>query len=54
MTTGKTRDSGLNPEPKPNRDTFDAVLRQLVQTKPLPRKKVKAKKKKRLGKVLER
>jgi hypothetical protein len=41
----------LNPDPRPERKTFDAVLKQLCETPPLPRKKVKTGKKK-LGKVL--
>jgi hypothetical protein len=41
----------LNPNPKPDRKTFDAVLKKLCETPPLPRDKVKTGKTK-LGKVL--
>jgi len=41
----------LNPNPKPDRKTFDAVLKKLCETPPLPREKVKTGKKK-LSKVL--
>lgn len=47
---GKRADK-LNPDPRPERQTFDAVLKQLCDTSPLPRHKVKTGKKK-LGKVL--
>jgi hypothetical protein len=43
----------LNPDPRPDRKTFDAVLRKLIEAPPLPRKKVKTGKKK-LNKVLGR
>jgi hypothetical protein len=46
-----SRTSQLNPDPKPNRKDFDAVLKQLCESPPLPRDKVKVGKKK-LGKVL--
>jgi len=42
---------GLNPRPKPRRKDFDAVLKQLCETQPLPREKIKTGKKK-LAKVL--
>ncbi|HXY06573.1 MAG TPA: hypothetical protein VEI52_01865 [Terriglobales bacterium] len=42
----------LNPEPRQERKTFDAVLKQLCETPPLPRVKVKVGKKK-LRRVLE-
>ncbi|MGA8150096.1 MAG: hypothetical protein WB952_04045 [Terriglobales bacterium] len=51
MVTKRISDSGLNPEPNPNRATFDAVLKQLCNSPPLPRKKVKVGKKK-LGRIL--
>jgi hypothetical protein len=41
----------LNPDPRPERQTFDAVLKKLCDTAPLPREKVKTGKKK-LGKIL--
>lgn len=47
---GKRADK-LNPDPRPERETFDAVLKQLCETPPLPRKKVKTGKRK-LAKVL--
>lgn len=43
----------LNPDPRPDRRTFDAVLKQLCDAPPLPRDKVKTGKKK-LGKILGR
>jgi hypothetical protein len=41
----------LNPDPRPERKTFDAVLKQLCEAPPLPRDKVKTGKKK-LAKIL--
>lgn len=41
----------LNPSPRPERGQFDAVLRQLLDSQPLERSKVK-KGKKKLGKIL--
>jgi hypothetical protein len=42
----------LNPDPRPDRKTFDAVLKQLCEIPPVPRGKGKVGKKK-LRKVLE-
>jgi len=44
--------SGLNPNPKPSRKDFDSVLKQLCDTPPLPSKKVKASRRKKLAKIL--
>jgi hypothetical protein len=44
--------SGLNLNPKPSRKDFDSVLKQLCDTTPLPNKKVKFSRRKKLGKIL--
>ena len=44
--------SGLNPNPKSSRKDFGSVLKQLFDAPPLPSKKVKVSRRKKLAKIL--
>ena len=43
----------LNTNPKPPRKTFDAVLKKLLESEPIPQNKVKASRRRKLGRVLD-